>query len=341
MRLGRDATRLMQGRTAPPQTLFFFSPETRILAMHLCYIDESGVPELNQGTSHFVLVGLSIEASDWRRQDHAVTVIKRNFGLGDAEIHTGWMTRRYLEQEKIPSFQTLDWPSRRLQVRQERSAQLIKEQALKGSNAARELRKNYRKTDAYIHLTLEERKDCLRQLADLIGGWGNARLFCESIDKASFGAVPPINPPREEAFTQVVTRFDRYLGNVGGSETIGLLAHDHDETSAYRLTQLMRQFHANGTMWGNITRIIETPFFVDSRLTVGVQLADLCAYATRRFCENNQPDLFDRIYSRFDRYSGRVVGIRHYVRGRACTCRICLDHWAPPTPAAIAPIQSS
>ena len=143
---------------APPQTLFFGyflpEPETGVPALHLCYIDESGVPELNQGTSHFVLLGLSIEAWDWRRQDRAVTAVKRKFGLADAEIHTGWMSRRYLEQERIPNFQTLDWAVRRLQVRQERSAQLIKEYALKGSNAARELRKNYRKTDAYIHLTL-------------------------------------------------------------------------------------------------------------------------------------------------------------------------------------------
>ncbi len=137
-----------------------FASPTNI--MHICYIDESGVPELNQGTTHFVLLGLSIEAWDWRSQDRAVSVVKRKFGLGDAEIHTGWMTRRYLEQEKIPDFQKLDSPARRAQVRKERDAQLIKEDALKGSVAARELRKSYRKTDAYIHLTLDERKNCLK-----------------------------------------------------------------------------------------------------------------------------------------------------------------------------------
>lgn len=293
--------------------------------MHLCYIDESGVPELNQGTTHFVLLGLSIEAWDWKRQDRAVSGVKRKFGLGDAEIHTGWMTRRYLEQEKIPDFQTLDGPTRRSRVRKERDAQLIKEDALKGSNAARELRKSYRKTDAYIHLTLDERKNCLKELADLIGRWGNTRLFAYSIDKTSF-AAPPTIPPREEAFTQVVSRFDRYLSDIGDPRTIGLLAHDHDDTSAARITQLMRQFHASGTMWGTLTRVIETPFFVDSRLTVGVQLADLCAYAIRRFCENRETDLFDRIWLRFHRVGTRVVGIRHYVGRKTCTCRICLEH---------------
>ena len=69
--------------------------------MYLCYIDESGEPELGHGTSHFVLVGLSIEAWDWKRQDQAVAALKDRFGLSNAEVHTGWMTRRYIEQEKI------------------------------------------------------------------------------------------------------------------------------------------------------------------------------------------------------------------------------------------------
>jgi hypothetical protein len=150
--------------------------------MYLCYIDESGVPEIGHGTSHFVLVGLSIEAWDWKAQDRAVTSVKRKFSLSEAEIHTGWMTRRYLEQERIPDFVNLDSPARRVTVRNARDTQLIKTQALKGSKAAAELRKAYRKTDSYIHLTLDQRMDCLRQLADLIGSWGNTRLFCHAID---------------------------------------------------------------------------------------------------------------------------------------------------------------
>jgi hypothetical protein len=197
---------------------------------------------------------------------------------------------------------------------------------VKGPQKAQELRKTYRKTQAYIHLTRDERMIFLRELAGLIGSWGNTRLFAEAIDKTSFGASPPAIPPREEAFTQVVNRFERYLAGVGGLQTIGLLAHDHDDTSADRLTQLMRQFHASGTMWTNISHIIATPFFVDSRLTVGVQLADLCAYAIRRFCENSETDLFDRIYTRAHRVAGHAVGVRHYTGGRHCACTICTNH---------------
>ncbi len=293
--------------------------------MYLCYIDESGVPEIGLGTSHFVLVGLSIEAWDWKRQDQAVTTVKSRFGLANTEVHTGWMTRRYIEQEKIANFSTLDWTERRLQAQRERENQLIRVGALKGPNKAQELRKTYRKTEAYLHLTLDERVDFLRQLADLIGSWGDTRLFSEAIDKTSFGATPPTIPPREEAFTQVVNRFERYLAGIGAQQTIGLLAHDHDDTSAARLTQLMRQFHASGTMWTRITHIIETPFFVDSKLTVGVQLADLCAYAIRRFCEKGESDLFNRIYPRAHRVAGHAVGVRHYTGGRNCVCTICAN----------------
>ena len=293
--------------------------------MYLCYIDESGVPEIGRGTSHFVLVGLSIEAWDWKRQDRAVSAIKNKYGLANTEVHTGWMTRRYLEQERIPDFDKLSWADRRTQSKAAREDHLLKVAATKGPREAQPLRKTYRKSECYTHLTLDERMAFLRELADLIGGWGNTRLFCDSIDKTSFGAIPPLIPPREEAFTQVVNRFERFLVDLGGPHNVGLLAHDHDETSADRLTQLMRHFHASGTMWNQITRIIETPFFVDSRLTVGVQLADLCAYAIRRFCENGETDLFNRIYPRVQRVAGHAVGMRHYVKGRQCACAICTN----------------
>jgi len=80
-------------------------------------------------------------------------------------------------------------------------------------------------------------------------------------------------------------------------------------------------------MWTQQTRIIETPLFVDSRLTGMIQMADVCAYATRRFFEYNETDLFNRICHRFDRIpAGSVVGIRHYTGVFNCKCRVCLDH---------------
>ena len=46
-----------------------------------------------------------------------------------------------------------------------------------------------------------------------------------------------------------------------------------------------------------------------------VQVADLVAYATRRFFDNGETDLFDRFYSRYDRTpGGLLVGLRHLAR---------------------------
>jgi hypothetical protein len=57
-----------------------------------------------------------------------------------------------------------------------------------------------------------------------------------------------------------------------------------------------------------------------------VRLADLCAYATRRFFENGEEDLFDCNLGRFDQARGKVVGIRHYVGAKPCTCKACAAH---------------
>jgi len=88
----------------------------------------------------------------------------------------------------------------------------------------------------------------------------------------------------------------------------------------------MREFHRAGTLWSAIDNIIETPLFVDSQLTSMVQIADICAYVTRRFFEKGETALFDVIYDRFDRKRERLVGLRHYTGMQRCLCRVCGDH---------------
>lgn len=61
---------------------------------------------------------------------------------------------------------------------------------------------------------------------------------------------------------------------------------------------------------------------VDSKLTSMVQMADLCGFAVRRYFENNETDLFDRIFSRFDRTPKGIVGIHHHAHTE-CQCKVC------------------
>ena len=89
---------------------------------------------------------------------------------------------------------------------------------------------------------------------------------------------------------------------------------------------MMRSFFQEGTRHlKNIDNVIETPLFVDSNLTSMVQIADLCAYALRRYIENGERNLFDRIFKRADRKNNRLVGIRHFTDPN-CACLLCKNN---------------
>ena len=89
-----------------------------------------------------------------------------------------------------------------------------------------------------------------------------------------------------------------------------------------KLFQDLKDFYKRGTLWTKITKIIETPLFVNSQLTSMVQIADLCSYSLRRYLENGEESLFDLIFSRADRKADRIVGVRHYTDNK-CKCKIC------------------
>lgn len=129
--------------------------------------------------------------------------------------------------------------------------------------------------------------------------------------------------PYELAFEQVLTRFQAFLAL---KNDVGIVVHDNNVTAAPRLTKLTRKFHLVGTLYRNIDNIIETPLFVDSSLTSMVQMADLCAYALRRFIENGERKLWSIVEPRVDRKNKVSVGLRHYTGKRPCSCQICLDH---------------
>ncbi len=301
--------------------------------MYICYIDESGTPEVPGTSSHFVLAGLSIPIDSWRSCDREISQVLARYGLENEELHTGWMTRKYLEQSRIVGFEEMDWASRRSAVDRARTAHLLALQKSQNRTAYRQAKKNYAHSRAYTHLTLDERIGAVSAVADTIGSWGNARLFAECIDKTHFDPSRNARTIGEQAFEQVISRFQRYLSGVTPpgaplKDTLALLVHDNNQTVAKKHTDLMRQFHSNGTLWTTVDNIIETPLFVDSSLTRMVQMADLCAYALRRFVENGETDLFRRVFVRADRAKGKAVGVRHFA-GLTCQCEICTTHREP------------
>ena len=297
--------------------------------MYLCYVDESGTPEVPGNTSHFILAGISIPIWHWRTSDRSISAILSKYGLGGAELHTAWILRKYLEQSRIPNFEQLSWADRRAAVERERNGYLLHLQKIKQQKTYRQHKKNYRHTAAYIHLTADERLEVVREVAQCVSDWGYARLFAECIDKLHFNPNWSKCTVDEQAFEQLVSRFEQYLATtedlLSGHKHYGLLVHDNNQTIASRHTELMRRFHKQGTLWTRIQRMIETPLFVDSSLTSLVQIADLCAYALRRYLENGEIDLFGRVFSRADRRGNTVVGVRHFSTA-GCACEICKVH---------------
>ncbi|MCB9665795.1 MAG: DUF3800 domain-containing protein [Alphaproteobacteria bacterium] len=294
--------------------------------MFICYVDESGVPQPDAGTSHFVLAGVAVPVAKWKRFDEALVTLKGRHKLGGMELHTAWMERFYPEQERIAGFAELSLDQRRSRTRQERKVDLGKA-ALRGDRAVRSLAKNYAKTDSYIHLSHEERRSAVRDAAHLLGGWEDCVVFADVQRKAATPMSTRVPDPAEaiadHAFEQLVTRFHHFLKR---HRTYGIIAYDRNQAMSVRLTNRMRRFHAAGTVYSQIPRIVDTPFFVDSGLTSMIQMADLAAYALRRRLERGEADLFEAISPRFDRRGDKVVGVRHYTGRELCGCPICAAH---------------
>lgn len=294
--------------------------------LYLCYIDESGTSQIPGNTSHYVLCGVSLPVKYWKRYTQKINNLKIKYRLKDCEIHTGWLLRKYREQNLITNFESLNDQERRNQVtilRQQNLKDLLRN---KKRSTYTQAKKNYKHTDPYIHLTYAERIKFIQEIADLVGSSRYIRIFAECIDKNHAQTIPHRRALDEQALEQLVSRFEHYMSNIAKSKSnesiYGMLIHDNCQTISEKHTKLMQKFHREGTLWTKINHVVETPFFVDSQLNSMIQIADLCALALRRYFENNEEDLLKRIQSRFDRNKGRLVGVRHFTNVQ-CNCNIC------------------
>ena len=93
--------------------------------MYLCYIDESGTPQVPGNTSHYILAGIAIPIWHWKTCDRDIRRIKNNYSLSENEIHTAWMLRKYIEQSRIEGFKELPLAQRRSKVESLRKAELL------------------------------------------------------------------------------------------------------------------------------------------------------------------------------------------------------------------------
>ena len=317
-RLGRDASHPAASFEKQPRAQSFY------VTMRLFYLDESGNPEINGPSGSYVLAAVGLPIDRWTTCDKAINQLKASHYLGSTEIHTAWMLRSYNEQLAIPSFDKLDITQRRAAVLRIREQKIELYKKHKSPQALKSLKKIYKNTDAYIHLTFEERKRFINELATKIKSWTFLRLFGEVIDKNNYHPPKPGTTPQAQAFERIVSRIEKYLSHISlETKEYGLLIHDECESVAAAHVSKMKQYHIRGTFRSRVDHIIETPLFVSSSHTNMVQIADLCAYILRRYYDSGDQPLYDTIKTRIDKLGSEIVGLNHYTNNKACTCEIC------------------
>ena len=127
-----------------------------------------------------MLAGLSVPDEYWKQHNTQLENIKSNYGLADAEVHVAWMMRPYLEQQAFPGFESMTAERWRTEGRR-RHAELLRLQKMNNPRRYKQTRKNYQKTEAYVHLTLDERWRAVTGIAKIVSQWGVVRLFDEDL----------------------------------------------------------------------------------------------------------------------------------------------------------------
>ena len=270
--------------------------------MYLCFIDESGISPSDP--RRFLLVGVCIPALSWTHYERRIEHIKGEFGLGTAEIHAAQMTGVYKEQE-VPGFAALSYPERRA----------ICSKACKRAQSS--LRKGQERHGPYWHLTQLERSSCVQAVCREFGSWEDAFWTVRVFE----GGRYPYKASRYQ--TALVGLLAALVSNLrssakpGASEStrddprspLCLLIHDASDSRDVGRVLVEKWRHVSDEVYFG-----PTPLFVDSRSTSMLQLADVCAHASRVYLDKGDRSLLEAILP-------RLRSAWHQKPG--CGCMLC------------------
>ncbi len=181
-----------------------------------------------------------------------------------------------------------------------------------------------RRESPWNKMSKEEAQGVIKAVLQVLAkSFDSARAFACAIHKASYPNIDPI----EHAFEDLCSRFDRYLARVrfDGDRQRGLIILDESshETS---LQALAKDFRTLGTKWGVIRNLADTPFFVNSKASRIVQIADHVAYAVFRRYNASYTQYFDIIAAKFDSADGIIHGLAHkQTIIPNCMCPACMS----------------
>ncbi|HEB68427.1 MAG TPA: DUF3800 domain-containing protein [Desulfobulbus sp.] len=171
-----------------------------------------------------------------------------------------------------------------------------------------------------------ERVDIIKKSLDVLKHANSDTVaFACAVHKASY----PNRDLMKIAFEDLCSRFDMYLNRIYHEARPqyshkGIIVFDKN---AYEnsLQSLLIEFRQQGTRWRDVKNIREVPFFVDSKASRLIQLADHIAYSVFRRYNAGDITYFNCIEDRFDTYQGVVHGLSHkQFTNPNCTCPACI-----------------
>lgn len=282
--------------------------------MHFCFIDESGAGDPNPSNPYDVLVlaGVIVPKTRFVEFSERMDQLKSAFGLSRLdEIHACRMDNR-IEAQNIDGFERMAWQDRRRAVEERWESELV---SVEASKRAKVLERHERDR-AFIHLTGVERLRLLTDACDLLGQI-DSTVFISAVDRSQYSEPLHTYIP---ALLDLNYSFQKFRGNEPGT-----FIHDECNYKPMAKTVVKLYQETLNSKPGSCETISMLSIFADSRWTVGIQMADLCAYSVRKHLSSRGGFKLDSVTGPdylFDRIEPLLPHPNHVTRS-PCDCRIC------------------
>ena len=159
-------------------------------------------------------------------------------------------------------------------------------------------------------------------------------FFAVAMEKS---ALPEGECPYERALEEMLPKFDRFINRRyrrQGQRNKGMVIIA-DSQHRKRIEESVRNLVNNGTRYGSLYNILDTPAFTLSRHNRLLQIADLVANTVYGHYEHGHHTQFNRLLPKFDQAkNGAVHGVVHLPVDRAQCCQPCCR---PRQPLALIP----
>lgn len=259
--------------------------------MYFFYFDESGNRDprakrvLPDGTEQtldhlYVLTAVSLYEFKWRRFDRMIANLKLEL-------------RDHLYKTKSLDFDLADCEVKSTWLR---------------------IAKQREKESPFLHALTD--KDRQRLVDCFFGQVGDhfMQIFAVVVDKRKLHAHMDHEKLHKKAYELLLERIEHFMAEYHPKHQAVIVMDDTDKTINRAVSMKHAFFQREGNRLVDFKHIVEYPFFTDSKLSNGVQLADLCAYNVYRAFRDQdfKYAFFRRLLPHFYRRgeSGKLDGLK-------------------------------